>query len=309
MNSTRLCRAGGIALSLALSLVACDKHSEPAKDSASPAPKRIDGTPQIANSTDGVHIQYRVYGEGEPALILIHCWACDSNYWSAQIAPLKAKYTVVTVDLTGHGGSGRNRTEWTMERYGDDVAAVAREIENPRIILVGHSMGGPVALEAARRIGARVIGIVAVDTLKTVGQPPVSEREIAMRVKPFRENFIGHTRDFVSNSFFTKDADPQFVRKVVDDMALEPEDIAVPSMEALMRMDYSKIVPEIRVPVVAINADRTGPTDEARIKKSLPAFTSVTIPNTGHFLMMETPERFNPVLLREVAALAKRGRN
>jgi len=251
-----------------------------------------------------VHIEYRVYGRGDPAVILIHCWACDGNYWNAQIPALKAKHTTVVIDLAGHGASGSNRTDWSISRYGDDVAAVARQLPNPKIVLVGHSMGGPVALEAARRIGSRVIGIVAVDALKTIGQAPVSEREIQMRLKPFRDDFIGHTHEFFGSAFFTKDSNPQFVRKIVDDLALEPPEVAVPSLEALMKLDLAPLVTQIHVPVVAINADATGPTDDARIRKSLPTFRSVTIPNTGHFLMMEAPQRFNPVLLREIETIA-----
>jgi pimeloyl-ACP methyl ester carboxylesterase len=53
-----------------------------------------------------------VYGHGEPALLLVHGWACDENYWHAQLDALKSRYTVVTIDLAGHGASGANRTDW-----------------------------------------------------------------------------------------------------------------------------------------------------------------------------------------------------
>jgi pimeloyl-ACP methyl ester carboxylesterase len=299
------CSAAVCATLFALLTAGCGKHDEPIAAKQPPPPAPANGSPRIVSSADGVHIQYRVYGAGEPAVILIHCWSCDSNYWSAQVPALKSRYTTVTMDLAGHGASGRNRTDWSMAHYGEDVAAVAQELPNPKIILVGHSMGGPVVLEAAQRLGARVIGIIAVDTLKTIGQPPVSAQEIQMRLKPFRENFIGYAREFVSGSFFTKDANPQFVRKIADDMSLAPPEVAIPSLEAVMKMDFAPLVAQLRVPVVAINADATGATDDARIQKSLPAFRSVTIPNTGHFLMMEAPERFNPILLHEIDAIEK----
>jgi pimeloyl-ACP methyl ester carboxylesterase len=287
-------------------LAACDKHSESASaKTAPPPPPPAEGLPQIANSTDGVHIQYRLYGSGDVAVMLVHCWSCDSNYWSAQLPLLKAKYTTVTVDLAGHGGSGKNRTDWSIGNFGEDVASVARKLPNAKIILVGHSMGAPVALEAARRIGDRVIGIIAVDSLKTIGQPPISDREITMRLKPFRDDFIGHTRAFVAASFFTKDADPAFVNKVAQDMSLAPPEVAIPSMEALVRMDYAKVLPDIHVPVIAINSDHGGATDEERIRRSLPTFSLVPIANAGHFVFMETPGRFNPVLMQQVARLAR----
>jgi pimeloyl-ACP methyl ester carboxylesterase len=306
-----LSRIGSAALSLLLMLTvaACGEKSQPVDtanaERAHPAtPVLPDGTPQIVTAADGVHIQYRQYGAGDPAVILVHCWSCDSSYWNAQIGPLKAHYTTVTVDLAGHGGSGRNRTEWSIGNFGEDVAAVARQLTNSRIVLVGHSMGAPVALEAARRIGDRVIGIIAVDSLKTIGQPPISEREITMRLKPFRENFIGQTRDFVSANLFTKDADPAFVRKVAEDMSLAPPEVAIPAMEALVRMDYAKVLPDIHIPVIAINSDHGGATDEMRIRKSLPTFSAIVISNAGHFLMMETPGRFNPILLGQIDKLA-----
>ena len=77
-------------------------------------------------SPDGVHIEYRVLGHGDPAVILVHGWACDANYWNEQLEALKAHYTVVTVNLAGHGGSGSNRTDWSIANYAGDVAAVAR---------------------------------------------------------------------------------------------------------------------------------------------------------------------------------------
>jgi pimeloyl-ACP methyl ester carboxylesterase len=284
----------------------CSKNESPpaaATPAANPAPAVVEGTPQIVSSVDGVHIEYQVYGSGDPAVVLIHGWSCDANYWRSQLDALKAKYTTVTVNLAGHGASTRNRTDWSMANYGEDVAAVVRQLQSPHVVLVGHSMGAPVALEATRRIGDRVIGIVAVDSLKSIGQPPVSAAEVEMRLKPFRADFIGRMRELVPASFFTKDADPAFVRKVAEDMSLAAPEVAIPSLAAVMKMDLTPVVAEIHVPVVAINSDAT-PTDEARIRKSLPTFRAVVMPRTGHFLMMEKAQEFNPILLREIDAMA-----
>src|SRR5215207_2961565 len=114
-----------LAVAAACSLVACSKPEPPpvaaapvAGDKGEPA----EGAPRIAIAPDGVHVQYRVYGSGEPALVFIHGWSCDSNYWRAQLPQFKQKYTLVTVDLAGHGGTDGNRSDWTMARFGQDVA-------------------------------------------------------------------------------------------------------------------------------------------------------------------------------------------
>src|SRR5690349_8124979 len=87
-----------------LALAACGKK-EAAEAPVAAAQGPVEGAPQIVTSADGVHIEYHVYGDGDPAVVLIHGWSCDGNYWKEQIAPLKAKYTTVVVDLAGHGAS------------------------------------------------------------------------------------------------------------------------------------------------------------------------------------------------------------
>jgi len=303
-RSRALLFAALTSLATSLALTACGKKESAEPDVAASVSAPAEGAPQIVTSVDGVHIEYHVYGRGEPAVVLIHGWSCDSNYWKEQLEALREHYTTVTVDLAGHGASGTNRTDWSMGNFGEDVAAVVRQIRNQKVVLVGHSMGAPVALEAARRIGDRVVGIVAVDSLKTIGQPVMPEAQLERVLQPFRENFIGHTREFVTDSFFTPDADPKFVNKVAYDMSLAPPEIAVSAMQSLLRMDYTPLLAEIRVPVVAINSSLGQAADEARIKKVLPSFKARTLENTGHFLMMEAPERFNPVLLEEIEGIS-----
>ncbi len=309
-------RIGPCALLAALALAACSKGTNPPSSDNTTAPPtsaapaaQLEGLPQLTLTPDSVHIDYRVWGHGEPAVILIHGWACDSNYWSAQIDALKARYTVVALNLAGHGASESNRKDWSMANYGQDVAAVARRIDNRQIVLVGHSMGADVALEAARIIGDRVIGIIAVDSLKSIGQPPFTAKEVDAKVEPFQKSFIETTREHVSKNMFQKDADPSFVQKVAYDMSLEPPDIAIASLRSLWAMDFNKVLPDIHVPVYAINSDLT-PTDEARIRKSLPAgFKADVLDHTGHFLMMEVPQRFNPVLLQDIDALVQQAKH
>jgi pimeloyl-ACP methyl ester carboxylesterase len=261
--------------------------------------------PHIILSPDSVHIEYRVYGHGEPAVLLVHGWATDANYWNGQIDALRERYTVVALNLAGHGASGSNRSDWSIANYAQDVAAVAREVPNRQLVLVGHSMGAAVVLMATPLIGSRVIGIVAVEALRSVGQPPLSAQDVERRVAPFSANFIGETRKLVTASLFPKDANPVLVQKVAYDMSLEPPAVAIPSMRSLLSLDLTPLLPAIHVPVYAINSD-LAPTDAARIRKSLPDFTLDVLEHGSHFPMLEAPARFNPLLLKDVAAIAQR---
>jgi pimeloyl-ACP methyl ester carboxylesterase len=72
----------------------------------------------FAVSADGVLINYEVQGHRLPALIFIHGWSCDLTYWQKQVDYFASRYTVVAIDLGGHGDSGLNRDRWTMPAFG-----------------------------------------------------------------------------------------------------------------------------------------------------------------------------------------------
>jgi sigma-B regulation protein RsbQ len=210
-------------------------------------------------------------------------------------------------DLAGHGASGANRSDWSVANYAADVATIARQVPNAHIVLVGHSMGATVALAAVPRVGERVIGVIAVDALRSVGLPPRSTTELATQVAPFRADFVGATRALVSESLFEKGADPVLVQKVAYDMSLRSPAVAIPTLEKYLALDLTTLTPAVHVPVYAINSDLM-PTDAARIRKSLADFTLDVVPHSGDFLMLEAPERFNPLLLKDIDAIAARAR-
>jgi pimeloyl-ACP methyl ester carboxylesterase len=294
-----------LALGAAVAAVSCGKKEEapppPAVSQATPG--QTEGAPRIAIAADGVHVQYRVYGKGEPALIFIHGWSCDSNYWREQIPAFRQKYTVVTVDLAGHGGTDGNRSDWSIAKFGQDVATAAAAIPNQQIVLVGHSMGGPVSIEAARLLKGRVIGIIGVDTYNTVGAPAPTKAQIDAIVKPFEGDFIGHTRKLVVEHLFVPGRNTGLANKVAYDMSLSPPRVGIPTLRALFEYDFNEPLKDLSVPILAIDSDLGEPVNEARIRKLLPEFRAVVIPGTGHFLMMEDPARFNPALETEIQAL------
>lgn len=295
------------ALVSALALIACSKQEPPPPPAAPPAAAEkaepTEGATRIAIAPDGVHVQYRVYGSGEPALVFIHGWSCDSNYWREQVPEFKKRYTLVMVDLAGHGGTDSNRSDWSIARFGQDVASALSAVPNKQIILVGHSMGGPVAIEAARALKSRVIGIIGVDTFKSIGAPNPGKAQVDALIKPFEADFIGETRRLVTDHLFVKGSNPQLAQKIAYDMSLSSPRVAVPSLRALLEYDFTEPLKNISVPIVAINSDLGEPVNEARIRKVLPKFRAVTLAGDGHFLMMEDPQRFNPALETEIAAM------
>jgi pimeloyl-ACP methyl ester carboxylesterase len=159
-----------------------------------------------ARAPDGLTIAYDVRGQGKVAVVLIHCWACDRAFWKEQVEPLSRRYRVVTLDLGGHGGSGADRSRFTVAGLGGDVQAVVLALKLDRVVLVGHSMGGPVALDAARRMPGRVLGVVAVDSLHDVERPV--PRETAEKLAALYEEDFPGTMSSMVRRMFPPSADP-----------------------------------------------------------------------------------------------------
>lgn len=253
-----------------------------------------------ARSADGLRIAFDTRGAGELALVFVHGWSCDRSYWNAQMGSFANDHRVVAIDLAGHGESGGARRTWTIESFGADVAAVVESLGLARVVLIGHSMGGDVIIEAAHRLGARVTGLVWVDTYRTL---PVERDEdrIDALLAPFRARFVATTRAFV-RGMFPRNAEPALVEHVVDDMAAAPEHAAVAMLEASMR--YGAVVPErlaaLRLPLHAINPSEPASDVDALARHGV---RTTLLPDTGHFLMMEQPAPFDAALRDVLATL------
>jgi pimeloyl-ACP methyl ester carboxylesterase len=249
--------------------------------------------PHTVDSSDGVRIAYDVKGQGTTAIVFVHGWSCDRGYWREQIGPFSQHFKVVAIDLAGHGESGVGRQEWTIEAFGDDVAAVVRQLALKRIILVGHSMGGDVIVEAARQLPGRVAGLVWVDTYKQLATFRTPE-QIQAFAAPFRANFVDTTRALV-HDLFPPTADPALVERIAADMSAAPPTVALGSMVAGIGFDrrIPGALAELKLPVIAINPEQP-PTDVASLGRY--GVGVLLMAGVGHFPMLENPERFNAIL-------------
>jgi pimeloyl-ACP methyl ester carboxylesterase len=249
-----------------------------------------------AISADGNAIHYQVQGQGKPALIFIHGWCCDRSYWDAQLPYFAQKYKVVAIDLAGHGESGLDRKEWTMGAFGEDVVAVVDKLNLDQVVLVGHSMGGPVILEAARRMPKRVIGLVGVDTLQNF-EGKLTQEQIDDWFSPLRANFVEATRNFV-RTMFTPNSDPALVEKIVADMSSAPQEVGLGALEGYVDFQNNEIIQvlqEVQTPITCINSDQY-PTNVEANQHYAPSYKAVIMSGAGHFNMIEDPETFNRLL-------------
>ena len=251
---------------------------------------------ETAISVDGVSIAYEVRGEGELALVFVHGWCCDRSYWSEQLPHFAEKYKVVAIDLAGHGESGLNRKDWTIGAFGKDVVAVVNKLNLDQVVLVGHSMGGFVILEAARRMPQLVIGLVGVDTLQDF-EFKFTQEQIDGWFTPFRSNYVEATRDVV-RTMFTPNSDPALIEKIVADMSSAPQEVVLGALEGYVDFQNNEMIQvlqEVQAPIVCINSD-VNPTNVETNQRYALSFKAKIMSGVGHFNMIEDPVTFNRLL-------------
>ncbi len=257
-------------------------------------------------SFDGVEIAYEARGAGSPALVFVHGWSCNRGFWSEQLPVFASAHRVIALDLAGHGASGGGRSDWTMASLARDVEAVITQLDARDVILVGHSLGGPVSLLAAARMPERVGGVIAVDTLHDA-EFRVTEEHVAPMVSAFERDFEGTMSRFVSNAFSrgTPEDDPMMARVREEALRTNPQ-VAIGIMRSYVGYSPSDALRACPCPVRAINAAMQ-PTRIDANRRYCPQFDAVIVPNAGHFLMLERPEEFNAALVGQIDEILSAG--
>jgi pimeloyl-ACP methyl ester carboxylesterase len=171
---------------------------------------------------EGARVHYRVWGARSlPGLVLVHGGAAHSGWWD-HIAPQLHSHRIVAVDLTGHGDSGR-RDAYDMALWGREVLAVAEAEGLDRPVVLGHSMGGWVALTVGVESPGAVSAVAVIDS-PIDRQPPEDERlrdrrrphrpyptaEEAMahfRTIPAQDMLLPYIRDHIARGSLRQDVD------------------------------------------------------------------------------------------------------
>jgi pimeloyl-ACP methyl ester carboxylesterase len=263
---------------------------------AAPAPVRQG----IARAADGLPIASDVRGQGKVAVVLLHCWACDRAFWKEQVEPLARNHRVVTLDLGGHGESGADRAPFTVAGLGGAVEAVVRALKLDRVVLVGHSMGGPVALDAARRMPGRVVGVVAVDSLHDVERR--APRETVEKLAALYEEDFPGTMASMVRRMFPATADPAVVEWVASRAASSRPGPAIALLRDYPDLDLAAWMDAAGVPVRAIQSGPPiSPVTRLGVNRRHGNYDASFMDGVGHYPMLERPAEFNRRLEAAVA--------
>ncbi len=254
---------------------------------------------------DGLSLVCEVRGKGDTALVFLHGWGGDREYWKNQADAFAADYTVVTLDQAGHGESGKDRKAWTVDALAGDVEAVVKGLGLKRVILVGHSMGGPVALLAAKRLPGTVVAVVGVDTLQDA-EFKRPEELVKSLTAGLEKDFKGMVGGMFGGMLAEK-SDASLKEWLGAKASSRDPAIAIALMRDLFALDQKTALKEAGVPVRCVNSaggyQFFTPTAVA-VNKKYADYDAVTIPDVGHYPMLEKPAEFNRKLRDVLADLA-----
>jgi pimeloyl-ACP methyl ester carboxylesterase len=261
---------------------------------------------KTVRAEDGLSIICEIRGKGDTALVFLHGWCGDHEYWKHQVDVFAADYRIVTLDLAGHGESGKERKRWTVSSLAGDVEAMAKALELKRVILIGHSMGGPVALMAAKRMPDTVIAVIGVDTLQNAENKTPEEIRKSIPAG-FEADFKGMMRKSLP-SLLPENAAPELKEWIVTRAEQQDPKMAIGLMRDSMDLDTKTLLKDAKKPIRCINSGGPFPfftPTAVEINKKYADYSAVLIDGVGHYPMLEKPAEFNEKLrkvLEEFAA-------
>lgn len=255
----------------------------------------------------GGDLQVRERGpETAPPIVLLHCYTCSIRWWS-RLEPLLAKnHRVISIDLLGHGGSEKPRDGYSAENQADLVAGALRRLGVRRALLVGQSLGGPIATAVAQRHPETARGVVVMDSSPRDGYADL----------PFTQKLA--TAPVIGQAAWHVTPD-SMVRDGLSDAFAEGFDVPDEFVEDLRRMTFTSFseadkldgfhdtplperLTETGLPVLVIFGAQdtvvTPPEEAADEYREIPGARVKILPGVGHTPQVEAPAKSAALIRR-----------
>ncbi len=254
-------------------------------------------------------------GRGAPALVFVHGFCCESADWQPQIDFFKEYNEVVACDLRGHGKTPGRPDECSIENFGGDVAALVSLLNLRKPILIGHSMGCRVVLEAARINPDAIGGIVLVDGSRfATGDPDAAARAATAAIE--KEGYPAFSATLFGEMFVPGSAR---AKEILARVAAMPPDVPSALWPRSARWDAGTLeaaLAAVRCPVLAIQSTVRDPVTLKRtslrpgdssgwlelLKEKLQNVRVEVVPGVGHFTQLDAPGPVNRLIAEFAAA-------
>ena len=243
-------------------------------------------------------------GEGDPAIFLLHGIGGSKGYWDRELEVFaNAGYRAVALDLPGYGDSE------TIDPY--TLSGVARSLEHlidtiapKRAVLLGHSMGGMVALEAWAAYPRKIAGLILSCTSPAFGKPDGTWQQefLRQRLGPLDEGCtMSDLAPRLVRAMVAPDADAGGVERAATIMSAVPPQTYRSALHALITFDRRALLSAISVPTLLLAGEldpNAPPAVMQKMAEKIPGATYECLPRAGHLASLEQPAAFADAILR-----------
>lgn len=245
-------------------------------------------------------VHYEAYGRGRP-VILLHGWLGSWALWRDTIEELGKHFRTYALDFFGFGDSLDRTTDFSINSYVEVVHQFMDRLGIVKAPLVGHSMGGSVALGVAARYPERVVKAIVIGSpingsslnifLKLSGYKQIADLVFALPI--IKDSFIWGLIHLAANN------GSSVHRMVAADASKVSADSFFQSIGTLRDTDITPDLPTMQMPLLGIYGRKdiiVHPMQGKALLKHAPNAKEIWFRNSGHFPMMDEPQRFYQTL-------------
>src|SRR5262249_47575728 len=178
-----------------------------------------------------MRVHYQNYGEGKEAIVCIHGWSANLNFWKANIPAFVNQSRVIAIDLPGHGESDKPQVTYSMDLFASAIDAVLQDAKVERATLIGHSMGTPVIRQFYRKYPDKTRALVIVDgSLRPFSNPEQTKQFI----EPLRGPNYKQRAQMIIGGISQLVKDKKTQDEIRAAMMSTPQYVMVGAMDAMM---------------------------------------------------------------------------
>jgi 3-oxoadipate enol-lactonase len=240
-----------------------------------------------------IEIYYKISGnENGPKMVLIHGLFLNSDCWKFQLEAFESKYHILRFDLRGHGRSTKPKKRFTIRNYVDDMFALMNHLKWTKdLYLVGHSLGGMIALVYGLENPSHVKKMIVADSFCFISQEAITDVLGRINNSKLEKFAIGIS---VRGMVPYNDEKAEFVAKLVTDHMTKKDCLQATAASAGFNIceNLKSLTVPVLIPVG--KKDITTPVWASEmIHEWLPESELVIIPDAGHLIILDHPNEFN----------------
>jgi pimeloyl-ACP methyl ester carboxylesterase len=246
----------------------------------------------------GLRLYHERAGSGEPELLFVHGWCCDHTAFQPQFDHFARTHAVTAVDLRGCGQSDAPDSGYGIRDFADDLARFCAELGIEKPVVVGHSLGGMIAVELGARYPSLPIALVLVDP------GPIDPLPSSVKFFDAAPEYLEGPGGEDVRRLWVEDMgarDEELARWIVDLMSATPLPIAAAMIRGINDWNGVGALATCAVPILLLRTDLDANPDVLRLREIKPDLQVGITVGAGHFHQLEVPEQVNAMIERFLA--------